>query len=160
MEMRETVVAWLRDAHAMEAAAIENLERNIKRFDDFPSVQQKFREDLEQSKRHVEEIDLMLDKMGADRSVLKDLGMKFSGMMQPYLGAMASDEVVKHLLAAHAYENFEVASYRSLAAAAEQIGEMQLKDMAERSLGQKKMMADWIDQQLPSVTREYLRKAQ
>ncbi|MBF0307763.1 MAG: DUF892 family protein [Alphaproteobacteria bacterium] len=160
MEMRETVLAWLRDAHAMEAAAIDNLERNIDRFDEYPSVQQKFREDLEQSKRHVEELDLILDKMGGDRSVLKDMSMKFAGMMQPYLGAMASDEVVKHLLAAHAYENFEVASYRSLAAAAEQIGEMQLKDMAERSLGQKKMMADWIDQQLPSVTREYLRKVQ
>lgn len=159
MDMRETVVTWLRDAHAMEAAAVSNLERNLDRFEGYPSVQVKFREDLEQSKQHLAEIERCLDALGADRSMLKDLAMKFSGVMQPYLGAMAKDEVVKHLLAAHAYENFEVASYRSLSAAAEALGDMQIKSMAERSLMQKKAMADWIDQQLPMVTQDYLRRA-
>src|SRR5690606_20412610 len=96
--------------------------------------------------------------MGGDRSRLKDMAMKFAGMVQPYVGGAAKDEVVKHMLAAHAYENFEMASYRSLAAAAESIGDAQIKDMCERSLQQKRQMADWIDQQLPMVTKEYLRR--
>lgn len=159
MDTRDTVVSWLKDAHAMEAAAVSSLERNIDRFKGYPTVQQKFREDLQQSKQHLQEIDQCLDRMGADRSMLKDMAMKFSGVMQPYVGAMSDDEVVKHLLAAQAYENFEVASYRSLAAAAEHIGEPQIKDMAERSLHQKKMMSEWIEQQLPTVTRQYLSRA-
>lgn len=159
MEMRETVLSWLRDAHAMEAAAVNNLEKNIERFDGYPMVQTKFREDLTFSKQHLQEIEQCLDQMGADRSMLKDMAMKFAGAMQPYLGAMSSDEPVKHLLAANAYEHFEMASYRSLSAAAEMIGDTRLKDICERSLRQKQQMAEWIDAQLPSVTKEYLNRA-
>ena len=159
MEMRETVVSWLRDAHAMEAAGGDNLEKNIDRFDGYPMVQQKFREDLTFSKQHLQDIEQCLDQMGADRSMLKDLAMKFAGTMQPYLGAMSSDEPVKHLLAAHAYEHFEMASYRSLSAAADTIGNPRLKEVCERSLRQKQEMAAWIDAQLPSVTKDYLSRA-
>ncbi len=158
MDMRETVLSWLRDAHAMEAAAVDNLERNIDRFEDYPAVQAKFRDDLAQSKQHLQEIEQCLDRMGGDRSMLKDMAMKFAGMVQPYVGAVSNDEVVKHMLAAHAYENFELASYRSLAAAAESIGDAQIKDMCERSLQHKRQMAEWIDEQLPMVTKDYLRR--
>jgi ferritin-like metal-binding protein YciE len=158
-EMRDTVVTWLRDAHAMESAAVTNLEKNVDRFSEYPHIQSRLREDLQQTKTHVQEIEECLDRLGADRSMLKDLGMKFAGAMQPYLTAMAPDEPVKHLLAAHAYEHFEMASYKSLAAAAEQIGEPAIRDMAERSMTQKKQMAEWISEQLPVVTREYLSRA-
>lgn len=159
-EMRETVVTWLKDAHAMESAAVSNLEKNVDRLSEYPQVQARFREDLEQTKAHVREIEQCLDRLGADRSTLKDLGMKFAGAMQPYLTAMSADEPVKHLLAAHAYEHFEMASYKSLAAAAEQIGEPHIREMAERSMAQKKMMADWLGEQLPVVTRQYLSRTQ
>ncbi len=155
-DMRETVVTWLKDAHAMESAAVSNLEKNVDRFSEYPQIQTRLREDLEQTKGHVREIEQCLDRMGADRSALKDLGMKFAGAMQPYMTAMSSDEPVKHLLAAHAYEHFEMASYKSLAVAAEQIGEPQIREMAERSMTQKRMMADWLGEQLPGVTKEYL----
>ncbi|MBW7849399.1 MAG: DUF892 family protein [Rhodospirillales bacterium] len=160
MDKRETVVSWLRDAHAMEAAAVSNLERNIDRFKDYPTVQQKFREDLEQTRTHVRDLEQCLDQLGADRSALKDMAMKFTGVVQPYITAMSRDEALKHLLAANAYENFEVACYQSLLAAAEEAGVPQVKAVAERSLRQKKEMADWINQQVPVVTRDYLRRVQ
>lgn len=158
-DTRQTVVSWLRDAHAMEEAAVDNLQKHIETFKAFPRVEQKLREDLERSRRQSQELEQFLERMGADRSALKDMGMKFAAAMQPYLGSLSEDDVVKHLLAAHAYKNFEVASYRSLATAAEQIGDAQIKEMCERSLREKKELADWIEEELPTVTREHLSRA-
>ncbi len=152
----DTVVTWLKDAHAMESAAVSNIEKNIDRFKTYPEVQQTFQQDLAETRRNVQQIEGFLDRLGADRSALKDLGMKFAGAVQPYLGAVSGDEPVKHMLAAHAYENFEVASFHSLTAAAEQMGDAEIRDACQRSMSEKKRIADALDRQIPLVTRQYL----
>jgi ferritin-like metal-binding protein YciE len=155
-DTRETVVSWLRDAHAMEAAAVDNIEKNIDRFEEYPTVQQVFREDLEVSRRNSKELETVLDRLGADRSTLKDMGMKFASSIQPLVAGAASDDVIKHMLAAQAYKHFEVASFRSLSTAAETIGDSQIKDLCDRSVEEKKRLAARFEENLPQVTREYL----
>jgi ferritin-like metal-binding protein YciE len=155
-DTRDTVVAWLRDAHAMEAAAVNNIEKNIDRFEDYPTVQQVFREDLEVSRRNGQELETALERLGSDRSALKDVGMKFASSMQPLVTGMASDDVVKHMLAAQAYKHFEVASFRSLSTAAETIGDPQIKALCDRSVDEKKRIAARIEENLPEVTRGFL----
>lgn len=155
-EIRDTVVSWLRDAHAMEEAAINNIEKNIERFKEYPEMERLFREDLEASRRASSELEASLQRLGADVSALKDAGMKFAGAMQPLMAGMSSDDVVKHMLAAQAYKHFEVASFRSLAAAADTIGDAQIKTLAERSSDQKKAVAARIEENLPHVTQTYL----
>lgn len=157
-DTRETVVAWLRDAHAMEAAAVDNIEKNIKRLEDYPAVQQVFREDLEVSRRNSQELETALERLGSDRSALKDTGMKFASSMQPLVAGMSSDDVVKHMLAAQAYKHFEVASFRSLSTAAETIGDPQIKALCDRSVDEKKRLAARIEEHLPEVTREFLKR--
>jgi ferritin-like metal-binding protein YciE len=155
-DTRDTVVAWLRDAHAMEAAAVDNIEKNLDRFEEYPSVQQVFREDLEVSRRNTQELENVLERLGADRSALKDMGMKFASSMQPLIAGAARDDVVKHMLAAQAYKHFEVASFRSLSTAAETIGDPQLKAVCDRSVDEKKQLAARYEESLPQVTRDYL----
>jgi ferritin-like metal-binding protein YciE len=155
-DTHDTVVAWLRDAHAMEAAAVDNIEKNIDRFEDYPTVQQVFREDLDVSRRNSKELETTLERLGADRSALKDMGMKFASSMQPLLVGASSDDVVKHMLAAQAYKHFEVASFRSLSAAAETIADPQLKALCDRSVDEKKELAARYEENLPQVTRAYL----
>jgi ferritin-like metal-binding protein YciE len=159
-DTRETVVSWLRDAHAMEAAAVDNIERNIDRFEDYPPVQQVFREDLEVSRRNSQELETALERLGADRSALKDMGMKFASSMQPLAAGISSDDLVKHMLVAQAYKHFEVASFRSLSTAAETIGDTQIKTLCDRSVDQKKRLAARIEESLPQVTRDYLARLQ
>ncbi|MGC2855225.1 DUF892 family protein [Novispirillum sp. DQ9] len=158
-EIRETVVSWLRDAHAMEEAAVNNLEKNVDRFREYPEMEQVFREDLEQSRRTSAELEASLERLGSGTSALKDAGMKFAGAMQPFMAGMSGDDVVKHMLAAQAYKHFEVASFRSLAAAAETLGDAQIKALCERSSEQKKAVAARIEANLPTVTRSYLARA-
>lgn len=155
-DTRETVVSWLRDAHAMEAAAVDNIEKNIDRFEDFPTVQQVFRDDLDASRRNSKQLETTLERLDADSSTLKDMGMKFASSMQKLGAGAASDDVVKHMLSAQAYKQFEVASFRSLSTAAETIGDSQLKAMCDRSVDEKKRLAARFEESLPQVTRDYL----
>ncbi len=159
-DAKKALVQWLRDAHAMEAAQVDNIERNVKNLEQFPTVRGRFQQHLEVSRRHVEEIDRHLDRLGADRSMLKDAAMKMTGAMQPFIGGASSDAPLKHLIAAQAYEQFEVASYRSLGAAAQLAGETDISAMCDRFIEDERTMAEFIDQQLPEVTREHMARAQ
>jgi ferritin-like metal-binding protein YciE len=154
---REHLIAWLRDAHAMEAATTDNLERLSSRADDYPELKSQLRRHLEVSRRQREELEQQIKKLGSDTSTLKDLTMRFIGWVQPYVGALAPDEMPKHCLAAHAWENFEIASYRELLGAAQELGMNDLEQMCERFIREEQDMAQFLFDHLPEITRQYLR---
>lgn len=155
-EGRDVLVSWLRDAHAMEAAAAKNLKHNVERFRDDPKIRDRFAAHQAFTEKQVEELEGCLERLGADNSTLKDAGMKLAGLMQPYLTAGSSDEHVKHLLAAHAYEHFEMASYHALAAAARASGEDRIAALCEDFMREEGEMARWIDDCIPEVSRRYM----
>jgi ferritin-like metal-binding protein YciE len=155
---QDNLIAWLRDAHAMEAATTDNLERLIGRADDYSQLKSQLQRHLEISRRQREEVEQQLKKLGSDTSTLKDLAMRFTGWMQPFLGALAPDEMPKHCLAAHAWENFEIASYRSMLGAAQELGMGDLQQMCERFIREEQEMAQFLFDQLPQITRQYLQR--
>jgi ferritin-like metal-binding protein YciE len=153
----DNLIAWLRDAHAMEAATTDNLERLVGRTDEYPELKQQLQLHLERSRRQRNEIEHQLNSLGSDTSTLKDLAMRVSGWLQPILTAVAPDEIPKHLLAAHAWEQFEVASYRSLLGAAEEFGMNDLRQMCERFIREEQETAQFLYDCLPAITRQFLR---
>jgi ferritin-like metal-binding protein YciE len=154
---QDTLIAWLRDAHAMEAATLVNLERLIGRADGYPQLKSELQRHLQVSRRQREEVEQQLKNLGSNTSTLKDMGLRFIGWMEPVLGALAPDEMPKHCLAAHAWENFEVASYRSLLGAAQELGMNDLEQMCERFIREEQEMAQFLFDHLPEITRQYLR---
>ena len=154
---RDDVIAWLRDAHAMEAGTIDNLERLIGRSDEYPQLKKKLREHLGVSKRQRSDIERELERLGADTSTLKDWTMKLAGQVEPLVSWFTRDAMPKHCLAAHAYEALEIASYRSLLGAAEELGLPELREMCERFIGEEQEMANFLFEHLPEITRQYLR---
>ncbi len=63
----------------------------------------------------------------------------------------------KNCLAAHAYEGLEIASYRSILGAAEELGMTDLRTMCERFIREEQEMANFLFEHLPEITRQYLR---
>lgn len=160
MAQRTEVLAdWLRDAHAMERATIDNIERLVDRLRDHPDVVQRYREHLVASRRQLERIDLCLRTIGAEPSILKDTATRLMGILEAYLPSVSDDEAVKHCLAAYAWENFEIASYTALIAAADAGGHPVIKQACQQSLAEERAMADWLAQRLPQVTQQYLHRA-
>ncbi len=154
---KQTLVSWLRDAHAMERASVDILDRLAERLARFPELASQFREHWRVSLGQVENIERCLKQLGSDTSTFKDLASRFIGIAQAYAVAVVQDEVVKDCLAAYAYRNFEIATYLSLGAAALVLEEPDVARMCEQHLQQERAMVSWLEKQIPEVTLEFLR---
>jgi len=154
---KQTLIAWLRDAHAMERASVDSLDRMADRLGRFPELAAGFREHWRQSLTQVQQIEVCLKKIGSDTSTFKDLASRFIGIAQAFAVEVTADEVVKDCLAAYSWRHFEIASYLSLGAAAAALDEPDVARMCEEHVQQERAMAGWLEQQIPEATRDFLR---
>ena len=154
---KDDLITWLRDAHAMEVAHIDNIERLVGVTDDYPQLKAQLQRHLDVTRRQREEIQRQLENMGSDTSTLKDWVMRIPGRLEPLLSLFTPDSMPKNCLAAHGYEAFEIASYRSMLGAAEELGMTDLRAMCERFIREEQEMATFLFDNLPGITRQYLR---
>jgi len=75
---KQVLIAWLRDAHAMEQTSVDTLDRLAERLARFPDLALKFREHWRESVVQVEDIETCLKNLGSDTSTFKDLARRFS----------------------------------------------------------------------------------
>ena len=152
---KETLLAWLQDAHAMENQAIEILKRQSGRTD-HPLVAGKVEEHLEQSREHASRLKECIERLGGDSSTAKKGAAKFLGNVAGFANAPASDELVKNAIAAYTFESLEIASYRALVAAAEDASEEEVRQVCEDILAEEEAMAEWLGEHLPLLARQHL----
>jgi ferritin-like metal-binding protein YciE len=157
-DQTHTLVAWLRDAHAMERATVDTLDHLAERLHRVqPELAAGFRQHWQESLGQVARIETCLKNLGSDTSTFKDLRSRFIGIAHAYAVEVLPDELVKDCLAAYASRHFEIATYISLAAAARNLEQPAVAQMCEENLQQERAMASWLEQQIPEVTLEYLR---
>lgn len=152
----DNLIDWLKDAHAMEMQAVQLLEQREKRLTSYPALKGRVGEHLEQSRRQAERIEGVLESLGTNPSTLKAGVARAGAFVGGLTQAAASDEVVKGVLHDYAFENFEIASYRSLVAAAEDVGATEVKRVCEENLGEEQAMAGWLLEHVPEVTQAFL----
>jgi ferritin-like metal-binding protein YciE len=157
---RENLSNWLRDAHAMEGQAIQLLESQINRLEGYPEALPRLRSHLDETRQQQSQIEQCLHRLGTDTSTLKDSAMKFTAGMQGMLHAMAGDEVLKHALGSHAFEQFEAGCYESLMVAAETAGEPEIARTCQRIMEQELDMAAWVWENIPGLTQKYLQRSE
>ncbi|WP_114860656.1 ferritin-like domain-containing protein [Azospirillum brasilense] len=155
---KETLIDWLRDAHAMESQAVEMLERQAERIKNYPDVLAKVQEHIEVSNRQADRLKQCLQRLGTDTSAIKTGVAMLIGNAQSLSGVVASDEIVKASIFDYSFEHFEIANYRALIAAAEQAGEPEIARMLQPSLDEELEMAAWLEQRLPQLTKTYLER--
>ena len=154
---KHTLIAWLRDAHAMERATVDtfdHLAERLHRVD--PEIAARFRQHWQESLGEVERIEKCLKALGSDTSTFKDLTSRFIGIAQAYAVEVLPDELVKDCLAAYASRHFEIATYISLAAAARKLEQPAIVQMCEENLQQERSMASWLEQRIPEATLDFL----
>lgn len=154
MTGKELLISWLNDAHGMENALIEILEHQIKDAKDYPQVQTKLQQHLEQTRRHAQLVQDCVQNLGGKTSTLKTGMAKLFGQMQAVSTGPAKDELVKNTLADYAAENFEVASYTALVTAAQALGDSQTATVCQQILQEDQAMADWLEQNLPTLVQQ------
>jgi ferritin-like metal-binding protein YciE len=152
---RRVLQAWLKDAHAMERATVDNLERQLRRLDD-QELRSMLGEHLERSKAQIGRLEDGLRRLGAEPSMMKDAATRFTGMAETWLAGASPDEAVKNCIATYAYEQFEVACYAALAAAAEACGEAEIQRMCEEEMEEERAFAERLRERLPAAVRRHL----
>ncbi len=158
MTPREILLGWLKDAHSMEKALIPVLENHASDATPLPEVQSRLRQHIEETGRHVDMVQQCIESLGDDSSAIKDAVGSITGLVQSVSTAPFADEPVKNFLADFAAENFEVACYTSLIAAANELGETRVAAVCEEILREDEAMAQWLHEQIPYVTRLFLDK--
>jgi ferritin-like metal-binding protein YciE len=155
---KDDLLAWLRDAHAMELQAIEMLEKQERRVSDYPALQARLREHVEETRGQARLLEDCIRRRNSSTSTLKDLAGKFMGTMQALSGVVFSDEVVKGTIAGYTFEHYEIACYRVLAAAARMDGDNETAEVCERIMRQEEAMAEWLASHQAEITEQYLRR--
>lgn len=156
MTHEENYLAWVKDAHAMEKQAESMLEKMSGRLEHYPDLKARIDQHIEETRQQQALVQSVIDRYDTSSSTLKDAMGKLSAMGQAMGGMMADDEVVKGAISGYVFENLEIASYTSLIAAAERVGDLEGVRIFTQIREQEIAMAEWCLQHLPDVTEQFM----
>jgi ferritin-like metal-binding protein YciE len=142
-DVREEVVKYLRDAHALEGQALQLLEAGpeIAEFDELRSV---FERHVEQTREHQRLVDERLEELGSAPSRVQAAAMRASALNLGAFFKAQPDTPVKLAGFAYAFEALEAGAYELLARTARRAGDQQTVALAERILGDENAAAEQI----------------
>lgn len=151
---------WLRDAHAMEKQAESMLESMASRIENYPDIKARIEQHISETKHQITMLEEVLDRNGISRSVLKDSMSKMAAMGQSIGGMFPSDEIVKGSISGYVFEQFEIACYTSLLAAAKKAGDTASIPTIEAILKEEMQMGDWLIKHIPQTTEQFLLRSE
>lgn len=155
-ETRSVFIVGLRNAHAMENQALSIMKPQLGRIENYPEVARKLDQHITETQGQIRRIEEILAGLDEDHSTLKDMALSFTGSMAALGHTVAGDEILKDSFANFAFENFEIAAYKSLLAVAEAGGFMSAIAGLKANLGEEKAMAEWLDAHVTQLTEKFL----
>ena len=156
MTARTVFVTGLQNAHAVENQGLAMIDRQLDRLTRYPEICERLRAHRGETEAQIRRLDEILSSLGERSSGWKDMALNFMGNFAALGNAMARDEVLKDQMVNYAFENFEVASYRSLIALSEAAGFAEAKPLLRESLREEEAMAAWVLDTLPDLTLKYV----
>ena len=154
---RDSLVKWLRDAHAMELAAIDALDRLAERLSRHPQISTRLRLHCQEAREQVTRIESSLKSLNADPSRIKDVTTRLRVFAEAFTNIIASDEAVKDCLAIYALESYRVGADLSLAAAARELAASGVEQMCVQHADRALAMVRYLQEQIAETTVDHLR---
>jgi ferritin-like metal-binding protein YciE len=145
-DLQEQLVKYLADAHAIEAQAIQLLEKAPSIVDD-PELAKIFEDHLDETRAQQEIVKARLDAHGATPNKLQDAVMRLGAMNWGGFFAAQPDTPAKLAGFAYAFEHLEIAAYEELKRVAERAGDQETVRVAERILTEERAAAKAIASQ-------------
>jgi ferritin-like metal-binding protein YciE len=136
----EALDSYLADAHALEAQAIQLLDKGK----DTEGLQALFSEHLAETRHHSELIEQLLEARGGSPSKLKDAALAMGALNWGAFFKAQPDTPAKLAGFAYAFEALEVAGYELLSRTARRAGEEATAVMAERICGEERTAAERV----------------
>ncbi len=156
---RDLFIVGLRNQHAVENQAIELLERQVGRLENYPEMEARMRQHIEESREQARRLEELLGEHGSSPSSLKDMMMSVVGNVAALGHTTAPDEVLKNTFANFAFEHYEIASYSALLEIAETAGITAARSALQTSLREEQAMAGWIADHLGSTVNRFIERS-
>lgn len=157
---RTIYTTGLRNAHAMETQAIELLQRQVDRLQNYPEMEARIRQHITESEAQRKRLEEVLGSLSETHSSLKDTAMGILGNLAAIGHAPAPDEVIKNTIANFAFEHYEMAAYKSLIAMADATGHASAMSALKQNLSEEEAMARWIDEHIGPTTMMFLKRSE
>jgi ferritin-like metal-binding protein YciE len=142
-DIRKDLIKYLRDAHALEAQALQLLESGpkIAGFEDLAGV---FRQHLEQTREHQRLVDERLRALGAGPARFQAGMMRLGAMNIGGFFGTQPDTPAKLAGFAYAFEALEVGAYELLLRTARRAGDEETAAVAARILAEERAAAQQV----------------
>lgn len=154
----DQLTAWLNNAYSMEKSLVRMLESHSAATKDLVEIHARFQQHAAESREHAVRLEECLDVLGQKPSAAKAFLGNLMGMVEGASTGLFHDQLVKNLLLDYTAEHFEIASYRSLVAAAEELGYPRIAELCRANLQEEEAMAQWLEDEIPPVTRMALQQ--
>ena len=138
-------VTGLRNAHAMENQALSIMKPQVSRIENYPEVAHRLQQHITETEGQIQRLEQILEGLGESRSMLKDAVLSMGGAMAAIGHTVAPDEIIKNSIANFAFENYEIAAYKSLLALANQASNSSATSLLQQTLQEELSMAEWLD---------------
>lgn len=154
-DTNDIFITGLRNAHAMENQALAIMRPQVSRIENYPEVASRLELHIAETEGQIERLERVLESHGESRSALKDMALSLGGTMAAIGHTAAPDEIVKNSFANFAFENYEIAAYKSLIALADASGDSEASALLMSNLEEEEDMASWLEQNIEAVTLQY-----
>ena len=134
------VLKYLEDAHAIEAQAIQLLERAPK-LAGAPELEAAYREHLDETREQQRQVEQRLQALGGSPSRLKDAAMRLGALNWGTFFQAHPDTPGKLAAFAYAFEHLEIGGYELLVRVATRAGDDETVRVANTILGQERAAA-------------------
>ena len=155
-DKQKRVRLWLSDAYAMESEGVKALTQHAQAAEGYPEVQAKLRQHAEETRRHAEKVKDCVQRLGGQPSAAREALGTVVGSVRGVVNQSAKDTVVKNILADYASEHFEIICYKSLIAAAEEVGDQETVQVCRDILEEEEAMVAFFDEQIAPVTQQFM----
>jgi ferritin-like metal-binding protein YciE len=139
-DLRKQLTKNLADAHAIEAQAIQLLEKGPDIVGD-EELARLFRQHLEETREHLELVDERLTALGSEPSRLKDAALRLGALNWGLFFQAHPDTPGKLAAFAYAFEHLEIGGQEQLLRAARRAGDDETARVVEGILAEERAMA-------------------
>jgi ferritin-like metal-binding protein YciE len=153
---RSLFIVGLRNAHAVENEALSIMRPQVDRLEKYPEMRERLRSHIGETEAQITRLEEILSSLDESHSAFKDTAASLMGSMAAMGHTVAGDEILKNSFANFAFENYEIAAYRSLITMAEMAGVAQAVQLLNQTLREEEAMAGWIEDNLELVTRRFV----
>jgi ferritin-like metal-binding protein YciE len=139
-DLGEQLTKYLSDAHAIEAQAMQLLQRGPKIAGD-AELARLYAEHLEETREQQRLVEARLEAHGSSPSRLKDAAMRLGALNWAGFFQAQPDTPGKLAAFAYAFEHLEIGGYEQLRRVAERAGDADTERVVGRILGEERAMA-------------------